>query len=149
LTLARAGRQIDDLEAVRLNDVIQHAWETVETANATLTVDCDRTIVADPTMLQHVFENLFKNAIDHGGEEVEVTVGTLDAGFYVEDDGAGIPPDERDAVFEVGYTGEEDGTGFGLSIIKQIVSAHDWEIHLHEGTDGGARFEITGIDGVE
>lgn len=149
LTLARAGKQIDDLEALRLTNVVQQAWGNVETPNATLTVDSDRTILADPTMVQHVFENFFKNAVDHGGDDVNVRVGPLDNGFYVEDDGSGIPPGERDAVFEVGYSGAEEGTGFGLSIITQIATAHDWEINLREGTDGGARFEITGIDLVE
>ncbi|MBB6644919.1 PAS domain-containing protein [Halobellus ruber] len=50
--------------------------------------------------------------------------------------------DERDNVFDAGYTTTEEGTGFGLSIVKQVVDAHDWEIRVTEGTDGGARVEI-------
>jgi signal transduction histidine kinase len=65
--------------------------------------------------------------------------------FYFEDDGSGIPADKRETIFEAGYSTSEDGTGFGLSIIKQIVDAHDWEIHVTDSDEGGARFEITGV----
>ena len=79
------------------------------------------------------------------GTEVTVRVGALPdgTGFYVEDDGPGIPPGERDQVFESGYTTSEDGTGFGLAIVRTIVEAHDWSIEVTDGREGGARFEVT------
>ncbi|MEF8914674.1 PAS domain S-box protein [Natronomonas sp.] len=86
-----------------------------------------------------------EEAVEHGGEDVTVTVGDLDGGFYIEDDGTGIPPESRDGVFEAGYSTSEEGTGFGLSIVKQIVEAHGWEIRLTESDAGGARFEISGV----
>jgi len=49
-------------------------------------------------------------------------------------------------VFDAGYTTSEDGTGFGLPIVKEIVEAHDWSIAVTESEAGGARFEITGVD---
>lgn len=82
----------------------------------------------------------------YGGTDVSITVGEIDDGFYVEDDGPGIPTDERTAVFEAGYSLGQEGTGFGLSIVKQVVEAHDWEIRATEGSRGGARFEITGVE---
>jgi signal transduction histidine kinase len=91
-------------------------------------------------------ENLFRNAIEHGGEDVTIRVGGLSDGFYVEDDGPGVPEDARDEVFEVGYSTSPDGTGFGLNIVKEIAEAHNWEITLTEGTTGGARFEITNVE---
>jgi len=80
-----------------------------------------------------------------GGEmrQVTVTVGTLPDGFYIEDDGPGIPADEREDVFDAGYSTTEDGTGFGLSIVEEIADAHGWEIRAAEGSNGGVRFEIT------
>jgi signal transduction histidine kinase len=63
-------------------------------------------------------------------------------GFFVEDDGPGIPEDERDQIFDHGYTTNESGTGFGLSIVTTIVEALGWEINAKKATDGGARFEI-------
>jgi len=86
--------------------------------------------------------------VEHGRADVTVTVGRLDDGFYIEDDGPGTPSDERDAVFEAGYSRSTDGTGFGLSIVKQIINAHDWQIRIADGTSGGARFEITSVEFV-
>jgi len=77
---------------------------------------------------------------------VAVTVGALPDGFYIEDDGPGIPADERDDVFDAGYSTTEEGTGFGLSIVQQIADAHGWDIRVTDGSDGGARFEITGVE---
>lgn len=115
----------------------------VETAEAELVVETDRDLVADPDRLQRLFENLFRNSIEHGGEDVTVTVGALDVGdgFFVEDDGDAIPPAEREKVFESGYSTAEDGTGFGLSIVEQIVAAHEWAIDLAD-VEVGTRFEI-------
>jgi signal transduction histidine kinase len=52
-------------------------------------------------------------------------------------------------VFESGYTTNREGTGFGLNIVSEIVAAHGWEIAVTDGEDGGARFEITGVDAAE
>ncbi len=76
-----------------------------------------------------------RNAVEHGGEDVTVTVGELDDGFYVEDDGPGIPENARDNVFDVGYSTTEDGTGFGLSIVKQVADAHGWTIRVTDGSE--------------
>jgi len=77
---------------------------------------------------------------------VGVTVGDLPDGFYIEDEGPGILADERDDVFDAGYSTTNEGTGFGLSIVKQIADAHGWEIRVTDRPDGGARFEITGVE---
>jgi signal transduction histidine kinase len=71
------------------------------------------------------------------------------AGFYVEDDGDGIPADEHGEIFDHGYTTSDDGMGFGLSIVEDIVDAHDWDISTAESHEGGARFEITGVETSE
>lgn len=149
LTLARDGTSVSDREAVSLTAVTESCWQTVETAQATLTTAADREIRADRSRLKQLFENLFRNATKHGGDGVTITVGILDdeAGFYVEDDGVGIPPEEREQVFEIGYSTSVDGTGFGLRIVEQVVEAHGWTIHVTDGP-GGARFEITGVEFV-
>jgi signal transduction histidine kinase len=77
---------------------------------------------------------------------VTITVGDLPDGFSVEDDGPGIAPDEREHVFEGGYSTKANGTGFGLAIVDEIADAHGWEVTVTDGVDGGARFEITGVD---
>jgi len=142
LSLANAGDAVGELDAVALSELTEKCWRSVESETATLKVETDRTIQADRTRLQQLLENLLRNAIEHGGDSVTITIGSLPDGFYVEDDGPGIPPDDRDRVLELGYSTRVDGTGFGLSIVRDIAEAHEWEIGVVESADGGARFEF-------
>ena len=150
LVLAREGRSIDDPESVSLTAVVETCWDMVTRGNATLVIGEEMQFFADPDRLQQLLENLFRNAIEHGGEDVTIRVGALadGTGFYVADDGPGIPEDERSAVFESGFTTNRAGTGLGLSIVSEIVDAHGWRIELTASESGGARFEITGIKSV-
>jgi signal transduction histidine kinase len=86
--------------------------------------------------------------VEHGGEAVTVTVGALDDGFYVADDGPGIPETERDSIFEAGYSTADDGTGFGLRIVEQVADAHGWTVGVVESEAGGASFEVRGVEFV-
>jgi signal transduction histidine kinase len=157
LVLARTGTAVVDPADVQLASVVGAAWETVETGTATLDVAVADgvSVRADESRLIELFENLLRNAIDHAGSDASVRVGTLadGEGFFVADDGPGVPADDRDRVFEYGYTTVEGGTGFGLSIVEQVVDAHDWSVRLADEDrngdgDGGARFEIRfgGVD---
>lgn len=145
LRLARGGDEVGEREPVDLAEVANSCWETIETGEAILHTETDRRITADQSRLQQLLENLFRNAIEHGGDAVSITVGDLEAGFYVEDDGPGIPADERDVVFEPGYSTSRNGIGFGLSIVDQIVKGHEWTIRAASSGDGGARFEVTDV----
>ena len=64
-------------------------------------------------------------------------------------DRIGIPEADRERVFETAYSTSENGTGFGLNIIRGIVEVHDWEIRITAGSDCGPRFEITGVEFAE
>ena len=143
LTLAREGKAVSDTEPVALGALCAACWENVETGDATLRTPIGRSIRADRSRLAQLLENLIRNAVEHGGDSVTVTVGELADGFYVEDDGPGIPEAERDDVFETGYTTNQDGTGFGLAIVTEIADAHDWTVDVTDSPTGGARFEIT------
>ena len=175
-------------ERVSLAPIVETAWHTVGTETAELTVDDPGEVAADPDRLVRLFENLFRNAVEHGstsnrpeaGDAVEhgstsprsharedavehsstdshassddtaehagdvtVIVGGLDdGGFFVADDGPGIPDGERENVFEGGYSTADEGTGLGLSIVRSIAEAHDWTVTAVESESGGARFEI-------
>ena len=149
LALAREGRSIGETEPVDVERLVRNCWETVDTGGATLRMVDSLRIEADADRLQRVFENLFRNAIEHAGDEANpptVRVGRLPGndGFYVEDDGPGIPPDQRERVFETGHTTAREGTGYGLPIVREIAEAHGWSVSATEGADGGARFEIQG-----
>ncbi|WP_144925844.1 sensor histidine kinase [Halorubrum salsamenti] len=148
LTLAREGKIVDDADNVDLAECARECWSRVDTADAALRVNGSMTVRADRDRLSHVFENLLRNAVEHGGSDVTVRVDALDGenGFYVEDDGVGIPEGDFDRVRETGYTSSTDGTGFGLSIVDRIVEAHGWELQIGDGDEGGTRFEISGVD---
>jgi signal transduction histidine kinase len=145
LTMARAGQVVDSAEPVSLSTVATDSWGTVATESAELRVESDRTFAADPGRLRHVFENLFRNSVEHAGPSVRVTVGATDEGFFVADDGPGIPAEERDEVFDPGHSTAEDGIGLGLNIVRQMVESHGWEIRVAD-VDTGARFEVTGVE---
>ena len=191
--LTRHGQSIEETERVTLSTAAERAWSTVETRQATLTVDSDRSFEADPARLRQLFENLFRNAVEHSstspgsqarqdavehsstsprshapedavehsstspgsqarqdavehaGSDISITVGVLEDGFYVADDGPGIPESEREQVFAPGFSTAEDGTGIGLAIVREIVEAHGWTVRAVASERGGARFEVTGV----
>jgi signal transduction histidine kinase len=149
LTLAREGDPVTDAAPVDLGRVVGACWRTVDTRNATLRAEAEGMILADDGRLRQLLENLIRNAIEHGGDDVTVAVGTLPDGFYVEDDGPGIGPDRRGEVFDAGYTTSTSGTGFGLRIVEQVADAHGWSARAVESDEGGARFEITGVEFAE
>ncbi|MEF8851274.1 MAG: GAF domain-containing protein [Haloarculaceae archaeon] len=192
LALARTGGASTDPRDVALADAVRRCWDNVETGEATVVVETERTVRADPGQLRRLFENLFRNAVEHGStgpdsqarqdsggagssepsvaggpdeavehdstfrrssptdegppehrdSRVTITVGDTDDGFYVADDGQGIPPDERDRVFEPGYSTVDGGTGFGLKIVERTAAAHGWTVDVTESESGGARFEF-------
>ncbi|WP_436901311.1 PAS domain-containing protein [Halovenus halobia] len=148
LVFADQGTAVGDTEAVDLAELAPEPWANLDTAGATLELafDDSPTIQADPSRVKSLLENLYHNAVEHGDTDTTVTVGTLDPdGFYVEDDGVGLAVEERDRVFEAGYTTKDDGTGLGLAIVEQVATEHGWDIDVTESEAGGARFEITGV----
>ena len=187
LTLARGEDVVDPDERVDLGAVAADAWETVETNGASLEIEDDLPVAkADEDRVSRLFENLFRNAVEHGStspdsqarqdavehgstgtrpeadtavehgstdnqeenrrEHTHVVVGSLDDGFYVADDGPGIPKAERGDIFQPGYTSSEHGTGLGLAIVERIAQLHDWSIKVGSSAAGGARFEITDVN---
>jgi PAS domain S-box-containing protein len=162
LTLARQGQVVGETERINLTEITGACWKNVATGAASVDVVDEMIIEGDRGRLQHLFENLFRNAIEHGtsenhtdsdddgeswADDLSIQVGQIDdAGFYVEDSGTGIPKESRDDVFEPGHSTAEGGTGFGLTIVKRVAEAHGWEVMITDGKDGGARFEFTGVE---
>ena len=149
LVIAREGQTVEKTEALSLADAAEDAWATVETADATLTVAADTTIQADRSKLLSILENLFRNSVEHGsrdGDALTVEVGTVEDGFYVADDGPGVPPEHHDSVFEYGYTTARSGTGLGLSIVRTMAESHGWTVEL-DAEATGARFVFSTVGG--
>jgi len=140
------GRAVSDvdMDMIPFPETIRNVWETIETGSATLDIAFPggTTIGTAESDLRPVFENLLKNAIEHGGDDVTVEVGPLASGFYVADDGPGIPEGEQDSVTEEGYTTTESGSGAGLAIVSEIALDNEWDLTITESDSGGARFEF-------
>ena len=147
LALARHDEDIT-VQPCSLAAAAREAWDHVETAGATLTITGDTQIEADHSQLLTLLENMYRNSVEHGGPDVTVRVGPSPGGFFVADDGPGIPPEEREQVFEHGYS-KGSGTGFGLAIVERVATAHGWEVSVTESENGGARFEVAGVVRLE
>lgn len=184
LILTRGREAIGERTPVDLARVARKAWDTVESPDAVLDIELDRTIEADQTYVRHLFRNLLENAVEHGGSDATIRVGDLDdvsasregrgpsdhsseqspredeasggsedeygessGGFYVADDGAGIPPEDRNAVFDEGYTTAADngGTGLGLAFVQKLAEVYEWDLAVTDSADGGARFEFRNL----
>jgi len=202
LTLTRGEDVVDPSNQVSIATAAMDAWQSVDTNEAVLDiVGSLPTVTADADRVRRVFENLFRNSVEHNttdsrtrsndsaergstGDQVQsgdsvnrdsdalppnthseggpgiqdqsldrseetapegsvtITVGALEDGFYVADDGTGIPTDKWETVFKPGHSTMNGGTGLGLAIVEQIIVAHDWQITLTTADCGGARFEI-------
>lgn len=172
LSLTRQGQTIGDLRPVDLDAVAARATASIDSSLVRFDLEDLGTVLADGNRLQELLENLFRNAVDHAtpaGQEsrgegacdptdsdesaaetarqdiVTVTVGSLTNGFYVADDGPGIPASKREQVFEPGFTTAPFGTGLGLAIVSRIAEAHGWTVTVTENEEGGARFEIRDV----
>ncbi len=140
---ARYGQTISDTDIIDLREVCISAWQGVQSEGELIFEFEDVEIDADENRMIQFLENIFRNSHQHNDEPPTVKVGIIEDGFYIEDNGNGIPREAWDKVFEHGYSTQTTGTGLGLSIVKTIVNAHGWEIDLIESENGGARFEIT------
>lgn len=146
LTMAQTGSVVEESGPVDLSVVAAEAWSTVETAAATLDTSSAPTVTADRSRLVQLLENLFRNAVEHGSDDVRVTVEAIPGGFAVADDGPGIPKADRESVFDHGYSTRDEGTGFELSIVREIAQAHGWTAAVTASETGGARFEFADAD---
>ena len=165
LALARDGEALDTAPGVDVERVAREAWSTVETGDASLSLaDPPAAVEADADHLQRLFENLFRNSVEHGAtsdrtappsgddidrvpggaEPIEIRVGATADGFFISDDGAGIDTAEYARVFDPGYAGDGDRTGLGLTIVARIARAHGWTVTLTEA-DNGTRFEFRDV----
>ena len=169
LALAREGEAVSEFDAVQLDRNARRAWQHVETGAADIDVRTEATIEADQSRLRQLLSNLFRNAVEHGstgsrtasddavehgsaepeGEGLTVTVGRTEDGFFVADDGAGLPAEIRDRLFESGVSNGENNTGLGLAIVERTAEAHGWAVRATDSESGGARFEFTGVEFVD
>jgi signal transduction histidine kinase len=106
----------------------------------------------DADALHRVVRNVVDNAVRHADHRLALSLGENGAGtvtLAIEDDGVGVPSDQRQRVFERfvrlddARARDGGGSGLGLAIVAEVVSAHGGTVALTDGTLGGARVEIT------
>ncbi len=171
LQVARYGEAVEDPTPTSLDDVVDRAAVGTLPDGADLTVASVPPLYADSDRLQQLVANLLRNAAEHASEkdtsttgasadggaadlDLAVRVGPVSGdgtpdGFYVADDGPGIPAADREEVFETGYTTSEDGTGYGLSVVRSVAEAHGWTLSIADSWAGGARVEVRDVSFVD
>lgn len=141
LELSRQDVETHDPEPLDVEEIAGNAWNGVGVEDAELVVRDPPVVEADEREVLRVFENLFDNAVRHAGEDVTVEVGGTADGFYVEDDGPGVPDALLDEAMEPGVSGG-GGSGLGLYIVRRAAELQGWSVEVGENESGGARFEF-------
>lgn len=164
--LANLAEQLLDLQRLdtgRLDEVIELAGLARFVAGnlAPLLIASDRTIEViadthcsikgDTGAIERVITNLVQNAIEHGGHHVVIRI--IGHGFEVEDNGPGIPIEERERVFEAFHRlrPRSTGTGLGLNLVQQVVEWHGGTVSILAAPEGGTlvRVEFPASSGCE
>ncbi|SEH45788.1 PAS domain S-box-containing protein [Halopenitus malekzadehii] len=169
VSVLRSREIVSETGTVDLAPLVGTVSETIEGIDGDRVAVVDEAIrvVGDENALLRLLQNLIGNSVEHGGSDVRVRIGALSGGdasadtsgddgasvgaapeprgFFLEDSGPGIPPEDRDDVFEPGFTTktDENGTGMGMASVEQIVDAHGWTITIDDAAVlDGVRFEI-------
>ena len=161
ITLAGDKAVTLEREPVLVASRARECWQRVRTGEATLTVELSekQKAIADPDRLEQIFGNLFRNAVEHGGSDVTVTVGRLtetaseetgdsgntEGGLCVTDDGDGIDSD-GEKLLEPGVADAPHWTGVGLGVVSRLAELHGWSVQLTDSDAGGVRVEFCGVE---
>jgi two-component system sensor histidine kinase KdpD len=156
-----AGARRPKLEPVVVDDLIDEAAALVESAFDESRL---RRVIAaglppvevDPILMAQALANLLENAARHSPEGAEIVVEALRGRGHgdvielaVSDSGPGVPPDQRELVFDLFHRGTGGGrAGLGLAIAKAFVEAHGGHIGVGAARGGGARFVLTVPTGI-
>jgi signal transduction histidine kinase len=102
--------------------------------------------IGDAAALERALTNLVQNAIQHGPRRGTIGIRvSKPACIEVTDDGAGVPADQREQIFEPFYrlTPLDRGAGLGLNMVREIVLLHGGQVSVTDGADGGTCFRMT------
>jgi signal transduction histidine kinase len=133
-------------EPIRIGKSIDEVHSAIGLPLDCLAVESELVVEMEPHHLRYLLKELFQNVVRHCGDDVAVSIESSNSttGFYVEDDGPGIPKSERCRAFQPGYSTTSSELGLGLTVVDRIATAYDWECRITKGSSGGTRivFEI-------
>lgn len=151
--LRLAGPAGVDLEPVEIRKILTHVCELLRPEAAAREIEIVARmeaplprVMADPVRLTQALLNLVINAIQAVEKKgrVDVSAGVADGQVCVtvSDNGPGIPPDRLASIFDPYFTTKSEGSGLGLWIAQQIVTAHGGSLQVHNGPPAGAVFTM-------
>jgi PAS domain S-box-containing protein len=151
LQYSRVESSGSDFEETDVTEILEGVSRDLQlkldSTNSDLNVEDLPTIKADSDQVSQLFQNLIKNAIEHGGEDTTIDVMGEETAegyeFVVSDDGPGIPPEQQDRIFRLFDKGQSsDGTGIGLAICERIVNRHGGTIDVESTLGSGTTVHI-------
>ncbi|MFP4051458.1 MAG: PAS domain S-box protein, partial [Thermoplasmata archaeon] len=148
--LLRAQKEVK--KAVNIASTIHEAVEEIknlaERRDIDISVQCpsmDCRVEGGP-LLKEVFSNIIENSVYHsGGDLIKISGKVMEEEVRctIEDDGKGIPDEEKEKIFQKGYTTDEKrGTGLGMFLVKMLINTYGGKIEVKDSEMGGAMFDI-------
>jgi two-component system, OmpR family, sensor histidine kinase MtrB len=152
LELARSD-QPPERAAVNVTDLARQVCRAKQLPAHIITADPrhDPIWLIDRRRFEQILANLLDNAQRHGGAPVALRLGATAKLHYLEidDEGPGVPPQDRHAIFDrfvrgrpANARGDTEGTGLGLALVTQHVTAHGGHVFVTDRPGGGARFRV-------
>ena len=132
-----------------MKQVIEHYAEEARKRDIEISYEPSGAIVMGNELVEDIFSNLLKNSIEHSyGQHIKIYAKDDDEGWsiFMEDDGVGIPEEEKNKIFQQGWKGQgSTGSGLGLYLVKKIVDGFGGKIWVESGEDEypeGCRFVV-------
>jgi signal transduction histidine kinase len=157
LEISRVDAKVDALSEslVEVGPLLGNSLENAGAGDVVVTIDeesAHRWLYVDKRRFERIITNLVENAERYGGGVTAVVVDSDDARvrICVDDDGPGVPEDERDRIFDrfargtltAGSRGLGGGSGLGLALVAEHVKVHNGRVWVEEAPSGGARFVV-------
>jgi signal transduction histidine kinase len=158
LTYAKLDKSFrPQMEQMDLGPWLTDLAAVFEAENSKATIECRISspnpkvpLLASPQFLERALRNLVQNAVRYTNSRIQITLETVDyqAIIHVDDDGPGIPPADRDRIFEpfvqldASSNLDLPGYGLGLAIVHRVAKWHGGSVTVSEAPIGGARLSL-------
>ncbi|MHA2273670.1 MAG: sensor histidine kinase, partial [Candidatus Hodarchaeales archaeon] len=145
MALAEAGKIIEASTLIDLTPIIREAADVTIPEHIAIEFDELPAVRGDRMKLVQVFQNLFENAVLHGEPqkiEVRRRDGERAIHLLVINDGKPIPSEYRANIFQRSFSTKKNGGGLGLAIVRKLLVAHGWKIHLDASEETTFRISI-------